>query len=57
MAQNSSQRSFIEFAMIRYDDLSEGIVSSENDVTSMLAFDNEMFLEKYRHDIASGNAR
>ncbi len=43
--------------MIRYDDLSEGIVSPENDVTSMLAFDHEMFLEEYCYDIPPRNAR
>jgi hypothetical protein len=56
LAQDGSERAFVEFAMVGYDYLSEGVVASKNDVTSVLALEYEVFLLQNCYNVASGNA-
>jgi hypothetical protein len=56
LTEDGSQSSPIEFTMIGYNNLSEGMVPPKYDVTSVLALENEVFLEEYTYMIASGNA-
>ena len=57
LSNDCSERAFVKLSVIRYDQLPEGIITAQNHVASLLAFEVVADLGQSLYTLASRNTR